>query len=1257
MKLNKWFKKYPYPGWLVVIVCMLAASLTTYHFEKKHFSLRHLSSEVQHDFQAKQNEIFAAYSNGLFQRYLKDTEFVLSSKDYYFFILKDSATYYWNTTSFDLPDRITNNPESFKEGEIYQLNNGFYFIQSWPLASVSIKSKSKYTALTIIPISYNYSIENRYFKTHFVADGKIPASTEILNTKVKGAFEIRDREHKPAFYLHFTQAEDEYYVAGLWTWLFAIFTCLSIVFWIHEFCYGIGLRTNKPELGFYVLVIIIAPIAYSLRYAVFPVGFRNSMVFSPELYFCSKIVHSLGELLIIVLLESWMFLYLLSYVPLRGSRFVKRRWLENALRIVLGALLFGYMFYYFLKNIMSLVLDSKISFEAGNFSNLNIFTFVGIFTIAAITVKFLIIMAFVNVLLQDVPKRKFWFVLLLSVVAFIMMYVIHGDVFSLYYITVVILSITTTFLIDKFGLPFKKKISYYDLSIASSTYVWFAILCSWVTFEIYYWNYSKELELRKVYAHQQELKDNGFITYKFFGMMKDIGKDTLIYTYFNDLRNGGQQENLSNYINYVYLDEYLSKFNVDLYYYDKDARPIALHDSVDALLIHYSDSVSGNKMNCGLTDVEDVEGGDYIYWVLSPYQFNDGDTLGYIGFVIFADRSYDKGDIRSFFKLHSNPTDQQYFDRYSYAIYHNDKLWTQAGNIIFPSYLSAQLSKQQFKFVDNSIYTSSLLYRSSREEVIKVVYERNVWTNIVSLFSYVLVVLLATCAVLFLVRYLIFYPGRISYIYRNFSFTIRSKVNITILVTVFLALFVVGFVTLSFLSNRYRDTQYKNLQSLMLLYNEYLNNFTSTQSLNVSALGSGALSAYSGLSLKLNNLARDQGADVNIYNTNGSLIASSQLDLLNQGLLSKNMDRTALLALKYNDMNNFIQLDHIGELSYQSLYAPIRDKHGHVIAYMNIPYYASGKELEDEVSNVVVTLVNVYALVFFLSGLCAIFISNSIIRSFRLLIDQFRNIRLRHNEYIEWPYRDEIALLVNEYNSMMRKVETMARRLVKTEREAAWRDIARQVAHEIKNPLTPMKLNIQYLQQAIATNRPDIEILASRVSNILIEQIENLNVIASEFSNFAKMPEAVPEILNVWDSLNTLIELFQKNNDNVNITLSDEDKALTVYMDKSYFIRVFTNLIQNAIQAIAAGEVGKVALSVEQNDDSVVISVTDNGSGIAKELQDKLFQPYFTTKSSGTGLGLPMTKSLIEGSEGSIWFETKEGEGTTFYVKLPTGEY
>jgi signal transduction histidine kinase len=1240
-------------------------SSVAYHREEKKFSHQSLANEIQRDFQFRDSSLDSRFKSGMFEEAYKNNKTPYLPINFFFFIVRDSSTLVWNTTVVDVPCDIKNNPDLFLKGEVRKLSDGYFYVKTWRLQSDTAKASAH--AVSIIPILYNYPIENQYFQSHFVADSLIPNNTEVLIAPAKGAFPILNREGKTIFYVHFLQASETYFTAGFLTWFLAILACLCIVIWIHECCYGVGLKTGKQSLGFLLLLLFIIPASLLAKHLVFPAGFQNSKIFSPELYSTTEGIKSFGDLIVTVMLASWALVYVISYIELSKPVFVKNLLVEKTIRAILIVGMLVYIYAYFTSDITKLIIDSKISFEAGNFSNLNVYTFVGIFIVVALTINLLIILGVINAFLRFLIKKWYWRMcafLALSIAVNVVLVLISKHVthflpkntFRIFDFTLILLALISMLLIDRFGFPLKKRKNHYDLRLATSSYVWFAILSSMVTIEIYYFNYSKEIELRKVFAHKREQQDEGSAAFMFTGMMDDIQKDSTVNTFFHGQQNADIKKNLGQYINYVYLHDYSNIFNIGVYFYDKDRKPLLQQDSVDNAILRYADSIHKSTFEYGLMDIGNLGNGDYIYWFISPFLDSTGtDTLGYLGFNVFADKRYRKGKAISFFEIRKNATDEQYYNNYAYAVYHNSNLLTQSGEIAFPYYHNDTLKKGVFSFAGNFTDSSALLYRSSKNETIKVVYSRNLLTNIISLFSYVLATILVLSGLIFVLRNLVFYPGRLRLVYKNLTLTIRSKVNLTILITVFLSLFVVGFITLSFLSTRYKEAQKKNMQSQLMFYSQFIAHTAEEGSLDIVSMKSTKQSIFSDFSYKMNRLAEEQGAEVNIYNLTGRLVATSQIDFYQKGLLSRYMDRKALLSLGNQTQNEFVKDERLGQLKYKSLYAPIRNKYDRVIGYLNIPYYASGLELNNEISSVLVTLVNVYALIFFLSGICAIIISNSIIRSFKLLIDQFRNIRLHHNEYIQWPHRDEIALLVNEYNSMMKKVEMMATRLARTEREAAWRDIARQVAHEIKNPLTPMKLNIQYLQQAIASNRPDIEKLALKVAGVLIEQIENLNIIASEFSNFAKMPEAAPEDLNIHEALLTLVHLFQKNNE-VAIDLLPSNESLLVYMDKGYLIRVFTNLIQNAIQSIETNKRGKVIISYEQIEHNVVINIEDNGGGIPVELREKLFQPYFTTKSSGTGLGLPMTKSLIESSGGFIVFETEEGKGTKFIVTLPIGE-
>jgi nitrogen fixation/metabolism regulation signal transduction histidine kinase len=401
----------------------------------------------------------------------------------------------------------------------------------------------------------------------------------------------------------------------------------------------------------------------------------------------------------------------------------------------------------------------------------------------------------------------------------------------------------------------------------------------------------------------------------------------------------------------------------------------------------------------------------------------------------------------------------------------------------------------------------------------------------------------------------------------------------------------------------------------------------------------------------VNDVSEIHGVDVNVYDLNGDLKVSSEANVYTKGVLSRKMDPAAYYNLDRFQLVKFSQEERIGNFSYVSIYAPVRNETGNTQAYVNIPYFTSTPELNQEISNFIVTVINLNAFIFLIAGLIALFITNRITRSFSVISEKMREVNLgRLNEEIVWNRNDEIGGLVTEYNKMVAKLGESAAMLAKTEREGAWREMARQVAHEIKNPLTPMKLSIQYLQKSIDNNQPNVKELSANVANTLVEQIDHLSKIAADFSQFANIGNINVEKFDLHEVLRSLKELYQPD-ENVDFVWKPVHEPILVEADKTQMNRLFTNLFTNAIEACD----GKCRLEVKEElfNGTVRVNIMDNGEGIAPEMQSRIFIPNFTTKSSGTGLGLAMCKGIIEQAKGRIWFETEEGHGTTFHVELP----
>ena len=298
-------------------------------------------------------------------------------------------------------------------------------------------------------------------------------------------------------------------------------------------------------------------------------------------------------------------------------------------------------------------------------------------------------------------------------------------------------------------------------------------------------------------------------------------------------------------------------------------------------------------------------------------------------------------------------------------------------------------------------------------------------------------------------------------------------------------------------------------------------------------------------------------------------------------------------------------------------------------------------------------MVNIYFLLTLLTMFLTLLIANRITAPLRMIKDKISKISiLKTNELIEWNGKDELGGLIQEYNKKVKELSENALKLAQAEREGAWKEMAKQVAHEIKNPLTPMKLNIQHFQMLWSQlNEQEKNERFTVFSKNLMEQIDTLTAIASQFSNFATLPEAKINAIDLIPLLQSSLGVYE-GTESIKIIFKTELKIANILADKNQIIRVFNNLIKNAIQAIPDDKKGELIVCLNSIDNNFTIAFKDNGTGIPSEIQEKIFQPNFTTKTSGMGLGLAMVKRLVENNNGEIWFETQLDIGTTFYLNF-----
>jgi nitrogen fixation/metabolism regulation signal transduction histidine kinase len=350
--------------------------------------------------------------------------------------------------------------------------------------------------------------------------------------------------------------------------------------------------------------------------------------------------------------------------------------------------------------------------------------------------------------------------------------------------------------------------------------------------------------------------------------------------------------------------------------------------------------------------------------------------------------------------------------------------------------------------------------------------------------------------------------------------------------------------------------------------------------------------------------------------------------------------------------SQFTHEEAIATFYYNGTYSPVFSRNKSLLGYVQLPNFYQTSDLNNEISSIIVGFINLYALMFIAIGVMAWLVSRNISYPLMLIQKQLSQTSIgKKNEPINWDRKDEIGELVREYNLMIDQLQLSAEKLAQSEREGAWRDIARQIAHEIKNPLTPMKLSVQHLERAWNDQSPKLPETFKKVTRTLITQIDILSELATEFSSFAKMPAPENELIDIQELLEQVVHL-QEHSFEGEISYFCEAN-LTIYFDKGYLTRTLTNLIKNGIQAIPEDKLGKIRIEAHKEEDHMHLWVSDNGTGINEEQKEKIFMPYYSTKVIGMGLGLPIVKSMIESGGGKLWFQTKEGEGTTFHVLLP----
>lgn len=617
----------------------------------------------------------------------------------------------------------------------------------------------------------------------------------------------------------------------------------------------------------------------------------------------------------------------------------------------------------------------------------------------------------------------------------------------------------------------------------------------------------------------------------------------------------------------------------------------------------------------------------------------------------FDSISFNNNDLKLYIELHSKTTSQEYgyptilldkdvqtktVETFSSAKYKNGTLISKRGNCPYPQEFSFDSDGQYYTFTDKQHHIVHLACKVNDQFTVIVSNRLLQWNNYLMWFPYIFM--------LFFVFLFLFdaciYNVQID-VNRSLSTRIRHSF-VALLVGSFLT---IGIFSIVFFNARNNRQQRLFLQDKMNAIAHQVSGFYT----DYESIGSDETFNMQNI---LSDLASVHSTDINFYDVNGNLMASSRPEIFQYRLQSEKLATRAYFQLVQQKRPSFSHSESIGNLQFISAYTIVINAQNKTLGYLNLPNFSNQEEYTQQFAGLIVSLLNLFVVLLFVAAILSVFISKKISAPLTILQNKMKNVTVGvDNEKIEINAPDELQGLLENYNTMIDQLSTSAEKLAKAERESAWREMARQIAHEIKNPLTPMKLSIQLLNRSWDEKDEKFEKRLKSISKTMIEQIDSLADTATSFSDFAKLSKVNVELFICNELIENCITLFSQEE---NITIHNNiTSQILVAADKEKLMRVFNNLLKNAIQSIPKDRSGEICIDAQVVEDFSTIIIQDNGRGIDDEIQSRIFELHFTTKSTGSGFGLAICKNIVEACGGSIWFETKIGEGTRFFIKLP----
>ena len=1104
---------------------------------------------------------------------------------------KDSLIF-WNNARRPFIDSLFLSKQTF--GTLQQKDGLYFYVR---------KAIGNQVAYCLCLIQAHFDIQNNYLKNDFQEWTGLQKGLKISDTAKSNVFV--QLHQKTLFALE--SQETVFYSAGADNFTSLVFIlgfCLLLLAILISVFY------ETPNLALILKIAAVIVLRYTLLYFKAPAFLYRTQLFDLHVFGNgqSLINGYLGD----IFLNAALYLFLalvLHFVGRKSYTVLRPVWF-----VLLQCVFMALMFFQFNLNLKSLVCNSTLSFD---FINVFANNWILLPVFATYTAYVMTLFVLALGLCQSVLNYKNALLLLAAAsLAFGLLYALLMPGTSL--LETIWLLYFNVMLYVVYRYSRQNNLLVLVLSVLLLTFTASGILNGHI-------RQNRLLDLEVMAQHLSENRD-AILESEFNLLPEKIKRDGNFINLLNVLPSS--ESEVIQKLKQDYFSGYFDRYNLDFSLFDTNCNPLLpvknpmllnqgyfedqiqqCKDSLQHALYFFSNPSMPSRYIAYIPLVN-----KRLYVLMEPKQFEETGSFP----DLLIDQSLQK---------------QNKLNNVSFGVYHAGILSNRNGDFIYPDFFRDSLSMLSA----NNKYEHRY-YSSEGDTKVVISQGLKTWKYYFTFNSYLL-----------LISAVFIYPAYLLYLLCFTSMLIASsltrRIQTIIIVLLLSSMSAVGLISGSLVIKQFEAKNQKQLsEKTQIMLSELTGQFKTSQLFDADE--------YNLINLKLKEYARLFNTPISMFDGEARLVNTSENKLYDLGLASKLANPEAFGKLKNADAGSLCINEKAGSLDYMSMYTAIFDQQKHLIGMINLPYFARQNDLSNELSGIISALINVYVILIVISILAGLILSGYITRPLRIIQQQIAKISLgKQNEKIVWNSKDEIGKLVFEYNQMLLKLEESANQLAQSERESAWREMAKQVAHEIKNPLTPMKLNLQYLQHLKKGNPNDFADKFEKISSGIIEQIDSLATIAGEFSNFAKLPETQLQNINLVEIISAATALFNNQSANCISTEIDADKIM-VKGDRDQCLRVFNNILKNALQAVEEIKEPKINIRLEATEPFIIMAVHDNGCGIDESLKPKLFSPNFTTKSSGSGLGLAMVKNCMEGFGGEVYFESALNQGSTFYLKF-----